>query len=489
MRILIVLAFVSALSCGVPSTAPSHLPVQETFVIAAAPPPGFDRQWASQRSQEHLAALVRLDTQNPPGGEMATARYFEEQLRSLPGIETHLLEVDSQRANFVARLHAKNPTGPPVMILGHMDVVGFQEEKWETPPLELTEKDGHLFGRGVIDDKGMLAAAVTALEALSSNRDLLSRDLILLATAAEEGGPPVGVDWVLEHHRDLIGDAAFALNEGGRIRITDGIIQTVNIQTTEKIYHDVRATATGPSGHGSVPLPQNALAALARAASRVHNWRSPVRLNETTRLFFREMARLESDPARAKAMEIMGEERPSVESLESAATLVATDPLMNAVMRTGVSLTVLDGGFRSNVIPSEGTATFNVRTVPGDDIHAVIESMESVANEAQVHFELITEPRDAPPPSPVDTDLFRAMTRAAQDMKPDVAVIPFMSTGATDGAALRAEGIPTYGILPFPLEESDEATFHGDNERMPTAALLWGTEYVYRVLAMIALSP
>jgi acetylornithine deacetylase/succinyl-diaminopimelate desuccinylase-like protein len=138
------------------------------------------------------------------------------------------------------------------------------------------------------------------------------------------------------------------------------------------------------------------------------------------------------------------------------------------------------------VIPSEGKATFNVRIVPGEDIAAIAARMTAIAAEPRVSCALVYPPAEAPPPSPVSTALFQSMERAAKTMAPEAVVIPFMSTGATDGAVLRARGIPTYGILPMPMPIEDELRMHGDNERVPVAALGWATEYLYRVLAGVA---
>ena len=159
---------------------------------------------------------------------------------------------------------------------------------------------------------------------------------------------------------------------------------------------------------------------------------------------------------------------------------------MTAPRVTGASLTLLNGGIRANIIPSEGTATFNVRVLPGEDIRAIVRRMQEIGGEAQVTFTLEGEPGEDPPPSPVTTALFAAMEQATRAMAPSAVVIPFMSTGATDGAVLRARGIPTYGILPFPLAMEDELRMHGDNERVPIRALGWGAEYLYRVLHGVA---
>ncbi len=318
----------------------------------------------------------------------------------------------------------------------------------------------------------------------------MTRDVVFLATAAEEGGPGVGVDWVLEHHPELLGEPAFALNEGGRVRVKDGRVHSVNIQTTEKVAYNVAVRALGPSGHGSVPLPDNALAAMARALGRVHDHRFPVSLNETTRLFFGRLAGIEEDEGRRAAMETVGGAalgRVADPDVAAAVDVLDDDPLFNAVLRAGVSLTLVDGGFRTNVIPSGGTANFNTRILPEDDIGEIVAAMQAAGGEPQVSFRLDGEPAVPPPTSSVETALYRSMDAAARAMAPDAVVMPFMSTGATDGAALRRTGIPTYGILPAPLIMEDELRMHGDNERIPVASLAWGAEYIYRTLAGVCL--
>ncbi len=456
------------------------------YTVRAPAPPGFDRSAAQRSTQAHLTRLIGINTQNPPGNEIATARYFDSVFKGIPGVETRILDAGNGRANFVARLRATNATGRPALVMGHMDVVGADTTKWTTNAFEAVVRDDYLYGRGAIDDKGMLAATATVLTELSKQRGSLKRDIIFLATAGEEGGPSVGIDWVLEHHPDVLGNAEFALNEGGRIRVANGIIRTVNIQTTEKVPYNVRALARGTSGHGSVPLPDNALAALARAAGRVHEYRAPVKLNETTRIYFARLAEIEADAGMKSAMLRLSAPNASAADIDAAAAGLSREPLHNAVLRSGLSLTMIDGGIRSNVIPSEGTATFNVRVLPNDDVRTVVQEMNRVGGEPQVTFTLDGTPGEPPPPSPVSTALFQAMERAAKTMEPRTTVIPFMSTGATDGAALRAKGIPTYGILPMPLPMEDELRMHGDNERVPVPALGWATEYLYRILSEVA---
>jgi acetylornithine deacetylase/succinyl-diaminopimelate desuccinylase-like protein len=460
-----------------------------TFTPAGAAPAGFDRAAAQRTTETHLRNLVRLNTQNPPGNEMLVARYFDSVFKQIPGVETHVLPVGNGRANFIARLRSGRPVTRSVLVMGHMDVVGADTTKWTTRPFEATLLEPYLHGRGTIDDKGMLSAAAAAMAQLAARRATLTRDVVFLGTADEEGGDTVGVERVVSRHWPLIQDAEFALNEGGRIRIVNGRVHTVNIQTTEKVSYTVIATATGPSGHGSVPLPNNALAALARAAARVHEWRAPAKLNETTRLYFERLSTIEQDEQRRAAMLRLLAPGASDAAVREAADVLARDPLYNAVLRTAASLTMIGGGFRSNVIPSEGTATFNVRAMPGDDILRVVREMQLAGGEASVTFALRGAPEASPPPSPVTTALYRAMETSARAMVPTATVIPFMSTGATDGAVLRAKGIPTYGILPMPLPLEDELRMHGDNERVPVRALGWAAEYLYRVLDGVTQPP
>ena len=469
-----------------PASAPTA-PAASPWELAAPAPAGFDRGAAAEQTLALLQALISLDTQNPPGNELRVARELAARLEGVPGVTVTVLEDAGEgRANLVARLAAEQPTGRPVLVLGHMDTVNAQLERWETPPLQPTLREGYLYGRGAIDDKGMLAAATVALTALAPRRAELTRDVILLATAAEEGGPDVGVQLVLEKHRELLGDAEFALNEGGRIRVVAGAIAAVNLQTTEKIAYNVLVTAEGPSGHASVPDPSNALAALARAVARVSNWRAPLRLNDTTRAWLGGLASIEPDPERRQDLaDLLAGDPDHDPRAKAAGERLSDDRLLSSILRTGQSLTLIHGGIRNNVIPSTGSATFNVRALPDDDITQIVAAMQTVGGEPGVRFELEGPVHVAPPASGTDTALYHALERASAEMAPRAQVLPYMSPGATDGAALRAAGIPTYGILPFPLPLEDELRMHGDNERVPVPALGWGAEYLYRTLSAV----
>ena len=457
---------------------------QDVWRVGAAPPSGFDRVRAQRDARAHLERLVALNTENPPGNEVVAAQYFESVLKGVPGVETRILEFGDKRANFVARLRATRPTKRAVLIMGHMDTVGADPAKWATPPFQASESNGYLYGRGTIDDKGMLASSLSALLQLAARRDTLTRDVIFLGTADEESGGG-GIAHLIEHNFDLIKDAEFALNEGGSIVVAGGRVRVINIQVTEKISYNVGAIAKGTSGHGSVPLPDNALAALSRALARVHEWKAPVRLNEVTREYFRRLATIETNPEMKQAMDAISKAGNDQKQIDAAAAILSRDPMNSAVLRTGVAVTMLNAGIRVNVIPSDATATLNVRPLPDGDIQADIAELNRVGGEKNVTFSLRGEARKSPPISPLNSDLFRAMESAGKVMAPEAVAIPFMSTGGTDGAELRARGIPTYGILPMPMPDEDEMRMHGDNERVPIPSLGWATEYLYRVLTIV----
>ena len=454
-------------------------------IVGAQQQQRFDRASAQRDTLTLLQQLVALDTQNPPGNEILVAKHLDGFLRGVPGIETRILDPGDGRANFIARLRASKPTKRAVLVMGHMDVVGADTAKWTSPPFQPTERDGFLYGRGTIDDKGALAATAVAMRLLAARRDALERDVILLGTAAEEGGDQ-GIGTVIAKHFDLIKDAEFALNEGGRVRARSGKVFSINIQVTEKISYVVVATARGTSGHGSVPLADNPIAALSRALARVHDSKQPARVNEITRAYFSGLATVEQDPAMRQAMQTIGTAKTQA-AIDKAAAVLSREPVHNAVLRDAVSLTMVNGGIRANVIPSDATATLNARILPDGDIRAFVAALNRIGAEKQVTFAIQREPQRAPPVSSTKTPLYQAMEAVGKDMAPGAAIVPMLSTGATDGAELRTAGIPTYGILPLPLEQDDELRMHGDNERVPVSSLGWGTEYLFRVLSAVAM--
>ena len=428
--------------------------------------------------------MIRIDTVNPPGNELAVAQYLDGVLKA-ERIETHLFEPAPGRAGFVARL-AGDGTRRPVIIMAHMDVVGVERANWTVDPFGGETVGGYLYGRGAIDDKGMLAANLQTMLLLKRHvidiGGKLARDVIFVANSDEEGGGEFGMEWLVRNHRELI-DAEYVLNEGGRTRVIRGKPLYVAVQNTEKVPHGVTVTAHGPGGHAAVPVVGNAVIRLGRALAAIGNHQEPVRLTPSTREFFGQLAKVWPDRTQRRAMDdVASRDRHRV--LRGARVLALT-PVFNAVLRTGISATVVSGGIRSNVIPTEATALLNIRTLPGQSIDAVVSRLRRLINDARVEVTITDRGEDAPA-SDFASPMFEAIAETVKELAPEMVTVPYMSTGATDSARLRQLGMQAYGLLPFPMDQEDEDRMHGNDERIPLASLDFGTRLVFGAVHRVA---
>jgi acetylornithine deacetylase/succinyl-diaminopimelate desuccinylase-like protein len=452
--------------------------------------PVIDWDTAREETVAHLQRLLRIVTVNPPGNELAAARFLEGVLAGA-GIATELIETAPGRAVLAARLAATAPDEAkgPVLLMAHTDTVGVEPERWSADPFGGEVRDGFVYGRGAIDDKGMLAANLVAMLLLQRHvvdaGIPLARDVVFLATADEEEAGTYGLGWIVRERPDLL-RAEFALNEGGRLRIVGGRALYMAVQTAEKVPHVVRLVARGPGGHAAIPLRENAVARLGRALAAVGAHREPLTLVPTTRAFFRDLAGVWPEPAEARAMGDIASGDAEREARGEAA--LAAIPVLDAVLRNGVSPVMVEGGTRHNVIPPEASATLNVRTLPGERIDGVVERLRAAIADLMVEIEVVSTERVDPPASDIDSPMFAALREAMRAVDPSVAVVPYMSTGATDSAKLRALGVQAYGILPFPMEPGDEARMHGHDERVPVASLGIGTRLIYEAVRRVATS-
>ena len=442
-------------------------------------------EWRSilDETVAHLSRMIQIDTTNPPGNELLLARYIASVLETA-GIETRLFEPAASRAALVARLRG-NGTARSLLLLAHMDVVAAEPEEWSTDPFGGEIRDGFLYGRGAIDDKGMLAANLMVMlllaRVLARGTTALTRDVVFVATSDEEAGGEWGIEWLAKHHPELL-DAEFALNEGGRIRVVEGVPLYAAVQTAEKVSNIVSVSARGSGGHAAIPLADNPVALLARAISRIAAHREPVRLIPTTREFFKELSRVWPHADEARAMRELVTSGPF--RAARAAERLSRIPVFNAVLRTGISPTVIAGGHVRNVIPTTATATLSVRTLPGDSIDDLVQRLRDVVGDTRVEIEVASRGTNAPA-SDFHSPMFAALRASVAELDPSIATVPYLSTGATDSAHLRAMGIQAYGVLPFPLEQSDENRMHGADERVPLESLLFGTRLLFSTVARI----
>jgi acetylornithine deacetylase/succinyl-diaminopimelate desuccinylase-like protein len=437
---------------------------------ALAKEPDWKQAEAEYRSL--LSELIAIDSSNPPGNELAVCRALQARLER-EGIACQVVEPTPGRGNLVARLPGRGKKRP-LLLLGHVDVVPVQREQWHADPFQLTEREGFFYGRGVIDDKGMVAAEAMVLLLLKRSGAKLDRDVIFLAECDEEAGGKWGISWLLEHRRELI-DAEFAVNEGGRVMLEEGHVRWVGLQNSEKRPVDVKLTAQGHSGHASMPRPDNPLVTLSRALARLDEHPFAVELTPETREFFPAIAALEPNSEMAGAMRSVVDPARA----EEAGRTLGRDLMFGAMIRHTMSPTLMAAGIKSNVIPSTAEATINVRLLPGAKIETVVDSIRSRVDDARLEVTFRPPTRPESPISPLSGALVEAVRKASSKHFPGAPVVPLLSTGATDSAELRQKGIPSYGLLIFPLESDDVARMHADDERMPVSSLLTGLRFLH----------
>src|ERR1051326_5854288 len=414
---------------------------------------------AQTEAVKFLGELVKIDTSNPPVNETRAAEYIKGVLAA-EGIKAQIFELAPGRGNLVARLKG-NGKKKPLLLMGHLDVVGVERDKWTMDPFAATIKDGYLYGRGSVDDKSMDAANLEVFLLLHRMKVPLDRDVILLAEAGEEGTSQFGIDFMVEKHWDEIA-CEYALNEGGDVPEENGKVQYVAISTTQKVPRGFSMIAHGTSGHGSAPRLDNPIAHLAAAVDKTARWEAPMRLNETTRRFFQQMAQI-SVPEKAKLYAHV--EDPAVQR-----KLLETQPSYYSMLRTSLVPTIIKGGFRSNVIPAEAEARFDVRALPDEDMAALKAELTRLFNDPAITIvdaENVNA-RPATAPSGLDTDGFHALERAAQKVFPGAPTVPIMQVGATDSAQLRAKGVQAYDIGTV-LSLEDLKRIHGNDERIQIA--------------------
>lgn len=449
-------------------------------VLAQAPSAtAIDFDKLSSEAAGWLAGLLAINTTNPPGNELAAAKFINDILQK-EGISSSVIESAPGRGILIARLNAGAVPDPAraLLLLGHTDVVGVDRSKWTVEPFGGTIKDGAIWGRGAIDDKGILVASLAAFIALKRAGVRLERDLILLAEGDEEEGGEFGIEFAVRNHWEKIA-AGFALNEGGRMFVKNGKVVYVGVQASEKVPVNIEIIATGPAGHASIPRKDNPVVHLAAAVAKIGTYDAPVQLNSVTRRYFEQIAQIE-DPEMAKWLRALLDQP---ERMQHAAKIISdANPVWNAMLRNTVVPTIVKGGVRANVIPSEARATANIRMLPGEMPAALIAALNKLVNDPQVRIELATSLRPGAPASSLSTDFYRVIEQVTPEVFPGALVVPQMSTWATDSAQLRLRSVQAYGLTPFPLTEDEIARMHSDNERLPLAAFRTGIEYTFRLV-------
>lgn len=446
-----------------------------------------------------LRELIRANTSNPPGNEAVVDEILRARLEPL-GFQVQLIPTpQAGKTHLVARLRAASPTRKPLLLAAHADTVGVERELWTTDPFGGALRDGDVLGRGAMDFKGGLAAFTVAAMRLARSKATLDRDVILLSEADEEGGN-YGTGWLAENHWSAI-DAGLSLNEGGWIfEDGRGVPRLMGVTTVDKNSLSVTLRTRGTSTHSSRPLPDSALARLTRALTRVERYNTtPPRLDPTARRYLRTWIRAFGGRTARNLRTLLRAETPAAR--RTAAGRVARGEygeLFNGLVRTIYVPTIVEGGFRANVLPGSAGATVNIRLLAGALPQPANRELRRAIGDPQVKVRPITQTGESVSellerfvtrarlaPSRIDTELYEALVREGRAEWSTVRTTPALFEAGTDASPWRTRGIPVYGIYPYPIPHDELKAMHGNDERISARRLEEGTDMIAQVLRRV----
>jgi len=455
--------------------------IAATLALHAIPAAAGNIEWnrVADEAVERLRAYIRINTTNPPGNETPAAQLLREWLTA-EGIETQLYDPmnNPDRQALVARLPGHS--GRTIVLMSHSDVVPAMASEWHRDPFAADIADGTLYGRGTLDTKGLgILQAMTIV--LMHRQQLAPRDEILLVIEPDEEEAGQGVQGMLEKYPDLFRNVRMVLNEGGSGTI--GLLKPEQViffvQTSEKGEAWMKLTAHGDAGHGSVPLPNNAVNTMAHALDRIAHYETPLRPSKAVVGLFATLAEQLPFP---NSFVMRHVDNALVQGMFR--KRLTERPLINALLRTTISLTGMHGGYKTNVIPSQVEATLDCRVTVGDSGEALRQELTRVVDDSRVTIELISN--GVPNESPTDEALMTAVRAVTSRHVPGSLVAPIMSSGVTDSAFFRRRNIPAYGLNPLVITEAEMSSMHGIDERVPVAGFRDAVQMYYEIIADIA---
>lgn len=422
-----------------------------------------------------LQDLIRINTTNPPGNEEEAVLFLEALLKK-KGISPDIVSPAPKRANLMARIAGKKP-GKPVVLLSHLDVVPATENGWDVDPFGGVVKDGFVYGRGAVDMKSQTICQLLAFMALHEEGVVPETDVVFLATCDEEVGGQNGVDYMLKRSEYLRG-ASFVLSEGGFITEEEGVLHG-HVTVAEKKLSQFAIRARGTGGHGSMPHRDNANEKIVAASTAIlsHPW--PLKATPIVSAYMNGI--MKGRKWKGVAFTTLREALKK----KSFRDFVESNRMYNALLRNTVTLTMLKGGGKVNVIPTESTATFDARLLPDeshDRFFARIRRLVGPAIEVIPVNSGISDPK----PSHYGSRYFRAIGRAIQSAKGPIPVLPSITTGATDLRYFRNLGIPSFGFFPITLPKEEHMRMHGVNERISIENLEEGVRGTCALLKSLA---
>jgi acetylornithine deacetylase/succinyl-diaminopimelate desuccinylase-like protein len=422
---------------------------------------------------ELLRELLRFDTTNPPGNEEACIEFLRAQLHDA-GCETTVYAQEPARPNLIARL----PGGPapPLLLQGHVDVVTTAGQRWTKPPFDGTLEDGEIWGRGALDMKAGVAMLVHAFLRAKKEGTELPGDLVLCVLSDEENGGDLGARFLVEEHADLFAGVRYALGEFGGFTLHAGGRRFYPIQVAEKQICWLQATVRGPGGHGAMINRGGTLARLGKLLRDLDQARLPVHVTPVVR---ESIERIAAELPRPQAAVMRSLLRPRLTD-GALRVLGAQGRMFEPMLRNTVNATIVRGGAKINVVPSEIELELDGRALPGFTPDDLIAELHDAVG-ADVELELV---RHDPGPAAPDLGLFDTLAGVIRELDPEGIPIPLLQIGVTDGRFFAQAGIQTYGFLPMRLPQGFEFAklIHAADERIPVEALEFGAEAVWRAV-------
>jgi acetylornithine deacetylase/succinyl-diaminopimelate desuccinylase-like protein len=427
-----------------------------------------------------LTDYLRVNTTNPPGNELAAARFLKAIL-DREGIEAQILdtvELGPNRANLYARLRG-NGSKKAIALVHHMDVVPASPASWSVDPFSGVIKDGYIWGRGALDMKGSGIAQLMALIAIKRSGVPLTRDIVYIGNADEELTSTGGLTFVSKH-ADLLKDVEYLITEGSDNLVENGKVVYFGVGVAEKRTFWQRLTVNGVPSHGSRPTKLNPVPRLVAALYKISQFETPLRVTPGVQKFFRDIAPTYPEPQRRWLSDVT-----AALNDPTAREWILSDVSWNAFLRNTISLTGLAGSNKTNVIPAVATADIDVRLLPDQDAGEFLKTLQGVVGDTAVHFSTLLAPK-TPLESPIETDLFHAIERAARERAPSAFVTTPMETAATDRPTYRKLGITTYGFNPFLVPRAEtQRGMHGNDERLSVDNVGYGIHFFYDILRYV----
>ncbi|SEE74110.1 Acetylornithine deacetylase/Succinyl-diaminopimelate desuccinylase [Streptomyces sp. 3213] len=415
--------------------------------------------------------LIRIDTTNRGGGdcrERPAAEYAAERLAGA-GLEPTLLERSKGRTNVVARIEGTDPSADALLVHGHLDVVPAQAEDWTVHPFSGEIRDGVVWGRGAVDMKNMDAMILAVVRAWARAGVRPRRDIVVAFTADEEASAEDGSGFLADRHPGLFEGCTEGISESGAFTFHDGVGKEIYpIAAGERGTAWLKLTAHGRAGHGSKVNHENAVTRLAAAITRIGEYEWPLRLTPTVRAALTELAALYGLEPDLDDIDLL------LAKLGPAASLV------EPVVRNSANPTMLNAGYKVNVIPGEAVAYVDGRCLPGgeDEFRTTLDRLTGPDVDWEFHH------REVALQAPVDSLTYARMRAAVEEFAPEGHVVPYCMSGGTDAKQFSRLGITGYGFAPLKLPEGFDyqALFHGVDERVPVEALHFGVRVLDRFL-------